>query len=48
MTEFFRVGHITSTHALKGEVKVISTSSDKKRFETLDKVAKKEIIQFQA
>lgn len=38
MTEFFRVGHITSTHALKGEVKVISTSSDKKRFETLDKV----------
>lgn len=38
MTEFFRVGIIRHTHALKGEVKVFSTSSDKKKFEKLSTV----------
>ncbi len=38
MTEYFRVGIIRHTHALKGEVKVFSTSSEKARFEKLKTV----------
>ena len=38
MTEYFRVGIIRHTHALKGEVKVFSTSSEEARFEKLKTV----------
>ncbi len=35
--ELFRIGVITSTHGLKGEVKVFPTTDDVKRFEYLKK-----------
>ena len=35
--DFLRVGVITSTHGLKGEVKVFPTTDDVNRFKTLDK-----------
>ena len=38
MEEFFQVGVITSTHGIKGEVKVFPTTDDVKRFEKLKQV----------
>ena len=38
MEEYFKVGIITSTHGLKGEVKVFPTTDDVKRFKRLKKV----------
>lgn len=38
MEDFFQVGIITSTHGLKGEVKVFPTTDDSKRFKALKKV----------
>ncbi|HHT97197.1 MAG TPA: ribosome maturation factor RimM [Clostridiales bacterium] len=38
MNDYLRVGVITSTHGLKGEVKVFPTTDDLKRFESLKKV----------
>lgn len=38
MEDFFKVGIITSTHGLKGEVKVFPTTDDAKRFKRLKKV----------
>lgn len=38
MENYLRVGVITTTHGIKGEVKVFLTSDDKKRFETLKEV----------
>ncbi|MCM1027890.1 MAG: ribosome maturation factor RimM [Roseburia sp.] len=38
MEEFFQVGVITSTHGLKGEVKVFPTTDDPKRFKKLKEV----------
>ncbi|MBQ1290030.1 MAG: 16S rRNA processing protein RimM, partial [Lachnospiraceae bacterium] len=38
MVEQFRVGVITSTHGLKGEVKVFPTTDDPERFRKLKKV----------
>lgn len=38
MEEFFKVGIITSTHGLKGEVKVYPTTDDVRRFKRLKKV----------
>ena len=35
MEEYFKVGIITSTHGLKGEVKVFPTTDDVKRFKRL-------------
>ena len=37
MEDMFRVGVITSTHALAGEVKVFPTTQDPQRFKTLKK-----------
>ena len=37
MEEFFRIGVITSTHGLKGEVKVFPTTDDPQRFKKLKK-----------
>ena len=37
MEDFFRIGVITSTHGLKGEVKVFPTTDDLNRFKTLKK-----------
>ena len=37
MEEFFRIGVITSTHGLKGEVKVFPTTDDVNRFKKLKK-----------
>lgn len=37
MEELFRIGVITSTHGLKGEVKVFPTTDDINRFKTLSK-----------
>ena len=38
MEDFFKVGIITSTHGLKGEVKVYPTTDDVRRFKRLKKV----------
>ena len=38
MEQFLQVGAITSTHGLKGEVKVFPTTDDPTRFEDLDEV----------
>lgn len=38
MEQFLRVGVISSTHGLKGEVKVFPTTDDAGRFEDLEKV----------
>lgn len=38
MENYLRVGVITTTHGIKGEVKVFLTSDDKKRFEKLKEV----------
>ncbi len=38
MEEFFQIGIITSTHGLKGEVKVFPTTDDPGRFKRLKKV----------
>ncbi|MCM1189350.1 MAG: ribosome maturation factor RimM [bacterium] len=38
MEDFFQVGIITSTHGLKGEVKVFPTTDDPKRFKKLKEV----------
>lgn len=36
MEQYFRIGVITTTHALTGEVKVYPTTEDPRRFEELD------------
>lgn len=38
MDNFIRVGVITRTHGIKGEVKVFPTTDDAKRFESLNKL----------
>ena len=38
MEQMLRVGVITSTHGVRGEVKVFTTTDDAKRFKTLKKV----------
>ena len=38
MEEFFQVGIITSTHGVKGEVKVFPTTDDARRFKRLKAV----------
>ena len=38
MEQFFRVGVITSTHGVRGEVKVFPTTDDTQRFKKLKKV----------
>jgi len=38
MEDFFQVGVITSTHGIKGEVKVFPTTDDVKRFDKLKQV----------
>ena len=38
MEQMLRVGVITSTHGVRGEVKVFPTTDDAKRFKTLKKV----------
>ena len=38
MEQFFRVGVITSTHGIRGEVKVYPTTDDPQRFKKLKKV----------
>ena len=38
MEEFLRVGVISSTHGIKGEVKVYPTTDDNKRFDDLKEV----------
>ena len=38
MTEVFQVGVITSTHGIKGEVKVFPTTDDTARFKKLKEV----------
>lgn len=38
MRDYFEVGQITTTHGLKGEVKVFVTSDDPRRFEDLETV----------
>lgn len=38
MKDMLRVGVFTSTHGLKGEIKVFPTTDDRKRFEDLKKV----------
>ena len=38
MRDYFEIGLITTTHGLKGEVKVFVTSDDPKRLESLDTV----------
>ena len=38
MEDFFQVGVITSTHGIKGEVKVFPTTDDAKRFKRLKEV----------
>ena len=37
MEDLFRIGVITSTHGLKGEVKVFPTTDDVNRFKKLKK-----------
>ena len=38
MDEFIKVGIITSTHGLRGEVKVFPTTDDAKRFLDLEEI----------
>ena len=38
MEQFLRVGVISSTHGIRGEVKVFPTTDDPRRFEALKKV----------
>ena len=38
MENYLRVGVITTTHGIKGEVKVYPTTDDSKRFEELNKI----------
>ena len=38
MENYLRVGVITTTHGIKGEVKVYPTTDDAKRFEELNKI----------
>jgi len=38
MQDYLRVGVITSTHGIRGEVKVFPTTDDVKRFKKLKKV----------
>ena len=38
MEEFFKVGVITSTHGVRGEVKVYPTTDDPRRFKRLKEV----------
>lgn len=38
MEEFFQIGIIVNTHGLQGEVKVLPTTDEPRRFEILDKV----------
>ncbi|TCT16978.1 16S rRNA processing protein RimM [Natranaerovirga pectinivora] len=38
MIEYFQIGIIANTHGIKGEIKVLPTTDDPKRFELLDKV----------
>lgn len=38
MTDFFQVGAVTSTHGIRGEVKVYPTTDDVKRFRKLKEV----------
>ena len=38
MEQFFQVGVITSTHGIRGEVKVFPTTSDPERFRKLKHV----------
>ena len=38
MEQFLRVGVISSTHGVRGEVKVFPTTDDPRRFEALKKV----------
>ena len=38
MNDYFRVGVVTNTHGLKGEVKVFPTTEDIKRFDELSEV----------
>ena len=38
MVDYFEIGHIDNTHALKGELKVRNYSSDLKRFEELKSI----------
>lgn len=38
MEQMLRVGVITSTHGIRGEVKVFPTTDDRKRFQTLKEV----------
>ena len=38
MVEYFDIGYISNTHALKGELKVRPYTDDVKRFEKLDKI----------
>ena len=38
MEQFFQVGVITSTHGIRGEVKVFPTTSDPQRFRKLKEV----------
>ena len=38
MEQFFQVGIVTSTHGVKGEVKVFPTTDDSRRFKRLKEV----------
>lgn len=38
MVDYFEIGHIDNTHALKGELKVRNYSNNPKRFEELSKI----------
>ena len=38
MEQFLRVGVISSTHGIRGEVKIFPTTDDPRRFEVLKKV----------
>lgn len=38
MVDYFQIGVITNTHGIRGELKVIPTTEDPKRFEALEKV----------
>ena len=44
MEQMLRVGVITSTHGVRGEVKVFPTTDDAKRFKTLKKVILEESL----
>ena len=38
MNDYFRVGVVTNTHGLKGEIKVFPTTEDVRRFDDLTEV----------